>query len=114
MVLMNKNRILLFGSLVAAAMLFGVLLGATVLAKSSVTPASAAAAAASPAPSFKSNEDPAHEKGETAAQEAAENSGRRPFGGRNGHSNEDPTHEKGETAAQEAAENAAATASPTP
>lgn len=110
---MNKNRTLLFGSLVAAAMLFGVLLGATVLAKSSLIPVNAATA--SPSPSFKSNEDATHEKGETAAQEAAENSGQRPFGGGfGGHSNEDATHEKGETAAREAAENAAAKASPTP
>lgn len=111
---MNKNRTLLFGSLVAAAVLLGVLLGATVLAKSSFAPANAAAAAASPTPSFKSNEDATHEKGETAAHEAAENSGQRPFGGGAGHSNEDATHEKGETAAHEAAENAAAKVSPTP
>jgi hypothetical protein len=112
---MKNTRTLLFGSLVAVAMLFGIVLGATVLAKSSVTPANAAVTAASPSPGFKSNEDPTHEKGETAAQEAAENSGQRPFGGGfGGHSNEDPTHEKGETAAQEAAENAAAKVSPTP
>jgi hypothetical protein len=111
---MNKNRTLLFGLLVACAMVFGVVLGATVLSKSSFSPANAFAAAASPTPSFKSNEDPTHEKGETAAQEAAENAGRRPFGGPNGHSNEDPAHEKGETAAREAAENAAAKVSPTP
>ena len=111
---MTKNRTLLFGSLVAAAMLFGVLLGATVLSKSSFSPANALAATATPTPAFKSNEDPTHEKGETAAHEAAENSGQRPFGGRSGHSNEDPNHEKGETAAQEAAESAAAKASPTP
>ncbi len=112
---MNNNRTLLFGSLVAGAMLFGVLLGATVLSKSSFAPFNAAAAAASPTPSFRSNEDPNHEKGETAAQEAAENSGQRPFGGGfGGHSNEDATHENGESAAQEAAENAAAKASPTP
>jgi len=111
---MNRTRILLFGSLVAVAMLFGVVLGATVLAKSTLTPANAATAAATPTPSFKSNEDATHEKGETAAQEAAENSGQRPLGGRNGHPNEDPAHEKGETAAQEAAENAAIKATPTP
>ena len=111
---MKNTRTLLFGSLVAAAMLFGIVLGATVLAKSSLIPANAALTAASPSPSFKSNEDATHEKGETAAQEAAENSGQRPFGGRSGHSNEDPTHEKGESASREAAENAAAKVSPTP
>lgn len=109
---MNKTRTLLFGSLVAVAMLFGIVLGATVLAKSSVGPTNAAAAAATPSPAFKSNEDATHEKGETAAQEAAENSGQRPLGGRNGHPNEDPTHEKAETAAREAAENAAIKATP--
>jgi hypothetical protein len=114
MVGMNKTRTLLFGSLVAVAMLFGIVVGATVLAKSSFGPTTAAAAAATPSPAFKSNEDAIHEKGETAAQEAAENSGQRPPGGRNGHPNEDPTHEKGETAAREAAENAAIKATPTP
>lgn len=117
MTCMNRTRIMLFGSLVAVAMLCGVVLGATVLAKSTLTPANAANAAtavATPTPSFKSNEDATHEKGETAAQEAAENSGQRPLGGRNGHPNEDPAHEKGETAAQEAAENASIKATPTP
>jgi uncharacterized membrane protein len=112
---MNKTRTLLFGSLVAGSMLVGIVLGATVLARSSFGPANAFAASATPTPSFKSNEDPTHEKGESAAQEAAENSGQRPFGGGfNGHSNEDPTHEKGESAAREVAENAAAKVSPTP
>src|ERR1700730_12300900 len=111
----NKTRNLLFGSLVAASMLVGIVLGATVLAKSAFTPASAAAAATSPpSPGFKSNEDPAHEKGESAAQEAAENSGQRPFGGGPGHSNETPAHEAGESAAREAAENAAPHATPPP
>jgi hypothetical protein len=71
-------------------------------------------AAASPSPSqspgsFKSNEDATHEKGETAAQEAAENSGQRPGGHGPGGpggtcSNETSAHETGETAAREAAE----------
>jgi len=67
--------------------------------------------AASPSPTFKSNEDPNHEKGESAAQEAAENNGTfhpgpgGPGGPGGGKSNEDPNHEKGETPAQEAAEN---------
>jgi hypothetical protein len=103
---MNKTRTLLFGSGVAAAMIFGAVLGATVLAKSTLTSASAASTAASPAPTFKSNEDATHEKGETAAREAAENSGKRPFGPGSGHSNETAAHEAGETAAREAAENA--------
>ncbi|MEP6753084.1 MAG: hypothetical protein ABI959_10090 [Candidatus Dormiibacterota bacterium] len=114
---MNKTRTLLFGSLVAGAMLVGIVLGATVLARSSFGPTIANAATATPSPAFKTNEDATHEKGESAAQEAAENSGQRPFGGGggfNGHSNEDPTHETGETAAHEAAENAAKPATATP
>ena len=84
------------------------MLSVTVLAKSSFGPANALAASITPTPSFKSNEDPAHEKGESAAQEAAEKSGQRRFGGGfNVHSNEDQTHEKIESAAREAAENAA-------
>jgi hypothetical protein len=66
-----------------------------------------------------SNEDPAHEAGESAAREAAENNGTADFGhhgdgaggfgGRfRGGSNEDPTHEAGESAQREAAENEAA------
>ena len=109
---MNKTRIIVFASVVAAAMVFGGVLGATVLARVAYTPAAAALAAASPSPTFKSNEDATHEAGESAAQEAAENNGTAQHGGPGGrpcggHSNEDATHEKAETAAQEAAENAA-------
>ena len=55
-----------------------------------------------------SNEDPTHEKGESAQREADENSGKAFAGrGRGGHTpNEDPAHEKGESAAREAQENA--------
>jgi hypothetical protein len=104
----NKSRTLLLGSAVAASMVFGGVIGATVLAKSTLTPANAAPfAAASPAPN--SNEDPAHEAGETAAQEAAENNGTaRPAGA--GHPNETAAHEAAETPAREAAEHAAAPA----
>ena len=110
---MNKTRTLLFGSGMAAAMILGGVVGATVLAKSTLTPASAAAAA-SPAPTFKSNETAAHEKGETAAQESAENSGVRPAGPGSGHPNENATHEAGESAAREAAETAGVKPSSTP
>ncbi|MDT7546183.1 MAG: hypothetical protein QOE99_2293 [Actinomycetota bacterium] len=66
-----------------------------------------------------SNEDPAHEAGESAEREAAENNGTADFGhhgggpggfggGFRGGSNEDPTHEAGESAQREAAENEAA------
>jgi hypothetical protein len=75
-----------------------------------------AAGAATPSPSpsssaiksFHSNEDPAHEAGESAAREAAENSGHG-FGGPGvgKGSNEDPSHEAGESAARESQEAAA-------
>jgi len=106
---MNRTRTLVFASAIAGAMVFGGVFGATVLAHSSLTAASAASAA-SPSPgAFKSNEDPAHEKGESAAQEAAENNGTfHPGGPGAGHPNEDPTHEAGESAAREAAENSGA------
>ena len=64
---------------------------------------------------FHSNEDPAHERGETAQQEADENAGRFRGGhfGRAG-SNEDPAHEKTESPEREAQENANRTATPSP
>lgn len=122
---MNKTRIILLGSVVAAAMIFGGVVGGTVLARSTLVPASAALTAASPSPSFKSNESAAHESGESASREAAENNGTFRPGGAGGffnghpcggHSNEDATHEKSESSAVEAAENAAcpATTSPSP
>jgi hypothetical protein len=102
---MDRTRVLLFASVVAAAMVFGGVLGATVLARSTYTPASAAVAAASPSPSPKSNEATAHETGESAAQETAENNGTfRPGGPGSGPSNETSAHEAGESAAREAAE----------
>ena len=108
---MDKTRVLVFASIVAAAMIFGGVLGATAFARGTLTQANAALAATSPSPTPKSNEATAHEAGESAAQEAAENNGtaHHGAGGRpcGGHSNEDATHEKAETAAQEAAENAA-------
>ncbi len=106
---MDRTRVILFASVIAAAMVFGGVLGATVLAHSNLTPAFAAPlAATSPSPTPHSNESAAHEAGESAAQEAAENNGTFRPGGHpcGGHANEDATHEKAETAAQEAAENA--------
>jgi hypothetical protein len=66
--------------------------------------------AATPAPAATvghSNEDPAHEAGESAQREAAENNGTATYGGRGG-SNEDPAHEAGESAAREAQESSGA------
>jgi hypothetical protein len=102
---MDRTRVVLFASVVAAAMVFGGVLGATVLARTNYTPASAAVAAASPTPTFKSNETATHEQGESAAQETAENNGTfRPGGPGGGPSNESAAHEAGESAAREAAE----------
>ncbi len=70
---------------------------------SDVTPTPAVTKAA-PSAGFQSNEDPAHEAGESAAQEAAEHAGT--FGGGRNGPNEDPAHEAGESAAKEAAEHA--------
>jgi hypothetical protein len=102
----KKIDTLVFASVVAAAMIFGGVMGATVLARSTFTSANAANTATSPAAIPKSNEATAHETGETAAQETAENNGTaRPAGAApNGPSNEDPTHEATESAAREAAE----------
>jgi hypothetical protein len=111
---MSKGRTLLIASGVAAAMaVVGVM--AVSAAGKSAGPANFLAAA-SPAPTNKSNETSAHEATESAARETAENNGT--FhggpGGPRGASNETATHETGETAAQEAAENARAKATPTP
>jgi hypothetical protein len=121
MIGMNRTHSLVFGAALVAAMFVGGVVGAAALARS--TTVSAAQTAASPSPGqFKSNEDPTHEKGESAAQEAAENSGTfhpgpggpgGPGGPFTGQSNETPSHEAGESAAREAAENAAK-ASPSP
>jgi hypothetical protein len=60
--------------------------------------------------SFTSNEDATHEAGESAAREAAEDSGQAGRGGPHGNGtfrpNEDATHEAGESAAREAQEDA--------
>ena len=102
---MNRTRVFVFASVVAGAMAFGGVLGATVLAHSNFSPANAVFAASSPSPTPKSNEAAAHEAGETAAQEAAENNGTAHHGGPgSGPSNESAAHEAGESAAQEAAE----------
>ena len=113
---MNKTRVLLFASVIAAAMIFGGVMGATVFARSALNTAGNALAAVSAAsPSPQSNENATHEQGETAAQEAAENNGTahrgagpggHPCGGP-GHSNETSSHEANESSAVEAAENAA-------
>jgi hypothetical protein len=105
MCVMNKTRTLIFGAAVAAAMLFGGVIGATVLAKSSNPSANTFLTAASPTPTPKSNEATTHETGETAAQETAENNGTAHYGGPGGGpSNETAAHEATEPAARESAE----------
>jgi len=114
---MSRTHTLLIASAIAAAM---VVAGVVAVSAAGFAGATNFLAAASPTPSpgaFKSNETAAHEAGESAAQETAENNGTfRPGGpggpGGPGHSNETSAHEAGETAAQEAAENARATATP--
>ena len=101
---MNRTRIVIFAAAAAAAMVLGGVLTATALAKA---PLSTVYAAASPSPAFRSNEDPTHEKNESAAQEAAENNGTfHPGAGGPGHgpSNETPSHEATESPSREASE----------
>ncbi len=112
---MSKGRTLLIASAVAAAMAVVGVVAVSAAGKSAVP--SNFLAAASPAPTPKSNENAAHEATESAAREAAEDNGTF-HGGGPGHpggaSNETAAHEAGETAAQEAAENARAKATPAP
>ena len=112
---MSKGRTLLIASAVATAMVVVGVVAVSAAGKSAAP--NTFLAAASPAPTPKSNETSAHEANESAARETAENNGT--FhgggpGGRGGASNETASHEAGETAAQEAAENAGAKATPTP
>lgn len=102
---MNRTRTLVIASSAAAAVVFGgVAFGINAFAKS---PAANVLVAASPAPAFKSNEDPTHEKNESAAKETAENNGTfhpGPGAPGQGPSNEDPTHEASESPSRESSE----------
>src|SRR5260221_13250423 len=101
---MKRSRSIVYASVVAAAFGVGGVVGAAAIAITPLITANSASPSPSPG-TFKSNEDPTHEKGESAAQETAENNGTFRPGGGNGPSNEDPAHEAGESAAREAAEN---------
>jgi hypothetical protein len=106
--LMDRTRVILFASVVTAALVVGGLVGAAAARgnlSAGATPL-AVLAASSPSPTFKSNENATHETGESASQETAENNGTfHPGGpGPNGQSNESATHEAGESASREAAE----------
>jgi uncharacterized membrane protein len=83
---MNRYKRALVGAAVAGSMVVGGVAGAVIYAATTIT-ASAAGnppVAASPSPGtapsgkFVPNEDPTHEKGESAAREAQENAGQVP------------------------------------
>ncbi len=100
------------GGAMLAAGAFGYALftpGSTGAQTTTSVPAAGGGTATPGAGAFHSNEDPTHEKGESAQREADENSGKA-FAGRGpgGHftPNQDPTHEKSESAARAAQENA--------
>jgi hypothetical protein len=86
--------------------LFGPGLAGAQTTTSSPAAATAPAATTGGAGTFTSNEDPAHEAGESAQREADENSGKAFSGGHHG-SNEDPAHEASESPEREAQEDAA-------
>src|SRR5438445_4350672 len=106
---MSTGRTLFCASAMAAAMIVVGFVAASAAGRGG--PASNILVAASPTPTFQSNESATHEASEPAARETAENNGTfRPGGGAGGpgHSNETSAHETGESAVQEAAENARA------
>jgi hypothetical protein len=99
------------GTAMLAAGAFGYVLFAPASSSAQTTTVPAAGGSTSTtAPSAPhSNEDPTHEKGESAQREADENSGKAFAGGRHDGSftpNTDPAHEKTESAAREAQEKA--------
>jgi uncharacterized membrane protein len=101
---MQRSRVILMGSVAAAALLAGGVIGATAASSPSPTP--------SPTAAPHSNENATHESGESAAQEQAENNGTfHPGGpggpggpGPNGQSNESAAHEATESPSREASE----------
>ena len=115
---MNNARKALLISAVLGSMATGGLLGATVFAPAASNAATPGATTATGGTggsgsggTFHSNEDPTHEKSESAQREADENSGKGFFGAHHDgggafHPNEDPAHEKAESATREAQENA--------
>ena len=112
---MTNNKIM--AAVISGSLLAGGALGLTLfgpgLASAQTTGTTSAPAAATAPPAaagatpgtFSSNEDPAHEAGESAQREADEDSGKA-FGGPHG-SNEDAAHEASESPAREAEEDAA-------
>jgi hypothetical protein len=108
--------VLLAVGLVAGGVLSAVALGATSKKHPVHSLRASTSTTATTTGPFKSNEDPAHEAGESAAVEAAEDSGQHPHGGHGGQfkPNEDPAHEAGESAAREAQEDAGQRPTTTP
>src|SRR5712692_10543089 len=104
---MSKTQSWVMMGVSSIALIIGVLLATGALTSAQTnTPTTAPSATTAPGGTFKSNEDPTHEKSESADREAQEDSGTfHPRGG--GHrSNEDPTHESSESPEREAQENA--------
>src|SRR5438132_671221 len=113
---MRISRKLPLGVAVGGAMLaagaFGYALftpGSSGAQTTTTVPAAGATGATTTPGAFHSNEDPTHEKGESAQREADENSGKA-FAGRGPGGpfmpNHDPAHEKSESAARAAQESA--------
>lgn len=123
---MTNNRIVLTAGALTGALAAGGIIGALffgpLAATAATSPSPSGATTPAPGATPKSNEDGAHEQGETPEQEAAENNGSARHGGpggraggMNGHSNEDPAHEQGESSDREKAEDGTApAASPSP
>jgi hypothetical protein len=91
---------------VAAATIAGSLIAGGVIGAVAFAPSLVGAQTSTPDQNVTtphSNEDPAHEAGESADREAAEDSGQFHWGGGHG-PNEDPAHEASESPEREAAE----------
>ena len=100
---LSKSAVI--GAIVGAGALGG-LIGAALFGPGPAIAQTPTPTATSSTGTFHSNEDKTHEAGESAAREAAENSGTFRGGRHGGGSNEDAAHEAGESAAREAEENA--------
>jgi hypothetical protein len=115
---MSKTQSWVMMGVSAIALAIGVLLATGALTSAQTnTPTTAPSATTAPGGTFKSNEDSAHEAGESPEREAQEDSGTFHPGNGGGHgSNEDQTHESSESPEREAQEDAgqAPTASTAP
>ncbi|HEY8766835.1 MAG TPA: hypothetical protein VIP09_06195 [Dehalococcoidia bacterium] len=102
---MSKTQSWVMMGVSSIALVIGVLLATGALTSAQTnTPTTAPSATVAPGGTFKSNEDPTHEKSESADREAQEDSGTFHPGGRGHGSNEDPTHESSESPEREAQE----------